>query len=577
MLFAQWNYPCVGQLPSASRKEYAFLGWYTDALDGEKIAPELRLSQDITLFAHWQRDGSTVVIKDPVMPPDDGPSTIIVTKAPISKEPPVVEQPVVTTPVIEQPVVKPPVVEQPVPTPQDEEQPEKPKPKKKLVLVIAAVAALLVAGVIIYIILNPPKTIVDPTTTVDAKTDAKIYFSEVAEKEASSDLSAKLVSTLGLDKIEIFDGVTDEEAESWVKTATENGYTQKTPFGTISENEYVLDNAAEKKGFIAGFQYDDNGKKTDRFVIFTAEGDDYDSFIGYDTTALACRWSNWNWSGRFLVDGNVVYGRATDANGTVHLAKMNVGGSNATSLYACDPQYITLLNDDVYFGTTMPDAGDAEDICNIYRLSDTGEPTAILESAADLQVFSGQLLYTNCVGVNERDGVYLCNADGSNKRLLLDGNIFFAYAVGNLLFYQNDDADDKQPDKEFVYNLFTGENREVTDITTYCFVSDGTDAYYSSNVNDTIFAHTLSLTTKDGTALEDAITWGPAFTGNKAFVLKADGQLCRYENGTATPISDITASLLFVLKDKIILVDNDTSNTTFVDLDGSNPVVVTVQ
>ena len=41
-------------LPTPTRENYAFLGWYTDPIEGEKISSETIVTEDTTYYAHWQ-------------------------------------------------------------------------------------------------------------------------------------------------------------------------------------------------------------------------------------------------------------------------------------------------------------------------------------------------------------------------------------------------------------------------------------------------------------------------------------------------------------------------------------------
>lgn len=44
----------IGNLPTPSRTYHRFLGWYTDATDGEPATGDMVVNGDITLYAHWQ-------------------------------------------------------------------------------------------------------------------------------------------------------------------------------------------------------------------------------------------------------------------------------------------------------------------------------------------------------------------------------------------------------------------------------------------------------------------------------------------------------------------------------------------
>ncbi len=43
-------------LPEAEKENYIFLGWYTEKEDGEKIGSELTVTEDITIYAHWEKE-----------------------------------------------------------------------------------------------------------------------------------------------------------------------------------------------------------------------------------------------------------------------------------------------------------------------------------------------------------------------------------------------------------------------------------------------------------------------------------------------------------------------------------------
>lgn len=45
-------------LPTPTRENYAFLGWYTDPIEGEKISSETIVTEDTTYYAHWQYNES---------------------------------------------------------------------------------------------------------------------------------------------------------------------------------------------------------------------------------------------------------------------------------------------------------------------------------------------------------------------------------------------------------------------------------------------------------------------------------------------------------------------------------------
>lgn len=41
-------------LPTPTRDNYTFLGWYTNPIEGEKISSETQVTEDTTFYAHWQ-------------------------------------------------------------------------------------------------------------------------------------------------------------------------------------------------------------------------------------------------------------------------------------------------------------------------------------------------------------------------------------------------------------------------------------------------------------------------------------------------------------------------------------------
>ena len=45
----------IGALKGASRENYAFLGWFTEAEDGEKVESNLICNGNLTLYAHWSK------------------------------------------------------------------------------------------------------------------------------------------------------------------------------------------------------------------------------------------------------------------------------------------------------------------------------------------------------------------------------------------------------------------------------------------------------------------------------------------------------------------------------------------
>ena len=48
-------------LPTATRENYEFAGWYTDKTDGDKISISTEFSTDLTVYAHWiKKDNANV-------------------------------------------------------------------------------------------------------------------------------------------------------------------------------------------------------------------------------------------------------------------------------------------------------------------------------------------------------------------------------------------------------------------------------------------------------------------------------------------------------------------------------------
>lgn len=41
-------------LPTPTRDNYTFLGWYTDPIEGKKISSKTQVTEDTTFYAHWQ-------------------------------------------------------------------------------------------------------------------------------------------------------------------------------------------------------------------------------------------------------------------------------------------------------------------------------------------------------------------------------------------------------------------------------------------------------------------------------------------------------------------------------------------
>ena len=47
-------------LPTPTRDGYKFLGWYTEATDGNKVT-SLTVTKNVTLYAHWEKESSETV------------------------------------------------------------------------------------------------------------------------------------------------------------------------------------------------------------------------------------------------------------------------------------------------------------------------------------------------------------------------------------------------------------------------------------------------------------------------------------------------------------------------------------
>jgi uncharacterized repeat protein (TIGR02543 family) len=63
-LYAQWTLPCAGDLPQPTRSGYSFVGWYTEADDGEPFTEDNVISGDRTVFARWSKLASYRVTYD---------------------------------------------------------------------------------------------------------------------------------------------------------------------------------------------------------------------------------------------------------------------------------------------------------------------------------------------------------------------------------------------------------------------------------------------------------------------------------------------------------------------------------
>ncbi len=49
----------IGELPTAERDRYEFLGWFTSAVGGTQVTAATVVTKDVTFYAHWKRIGST--------------------------------------------------------------------------------------------------------------------------------------------------------------------------------------------------------------------------------------------------------------------------------------------------------------------------------------------------------------------------------------------------------------------------------------------------------------------------------------------------------------------------------------
>lgn len=54
-LYAQYSNPSVGTLPTPTRSGYTFDGWYTAKDGGTKVSESLKVTANITLYAHWTK------------------------------------------------------------------------------------------------------------------------------------------------------------------------------------------------------------------------------------------------------------------------------------------------------------------------------------------------------------------------------------------------------------------------------------------------------------------------------------------------------------------------------------------
>ena len=61
VLFAQWEYRQVGELPVPDRDGYLFDGWFTAQDGGKQVDSNFAVTQDTTIYAHWHVRGSYTV------------------------------------------------------------------------------------------------------------------------------------------------------------------------------------------------------------------------------------------------------------------------------------------------------------------------------------------------------------------------------------------------------------------------------------------------------------------------------------------------------------------------------------
>ncbi len=54
-LYAQYSNPSVGTLPTSTKSGYTFDGWYTAKDGGTKVSESLKVTANITLYAHWTK------------------------------------------------------------------------------------------------------------------------------------------------------------------------------------------------------------------------------------------------------------------------------------------------------------------------------------------------------------------------------------------------------------------------------------------------------------------------------------------------------------------------------------------
>ena len=59
-LYAQYANPSIGSLPTPTRSDYAFDGWYTSANGGTKVTDTTKVTANTTVYAHWIANTYTV-------------------------------------------------------------------------------------------------------------------------------------------------------------------------------------------------------------------------------------------------------------------------------------------------------------------------------------------------------------------------------------------------------------------------------------------------------------------------------------------------------------------------------------
>ncbi len=67
-LYAVWSDPVVGTLDTPTKYGYEFLGWYTQETGGTKITENTVITEDTTIYAHWQTNATPSEPVDPESP-----------------------------------------------------------------------------------------------------------------------------------------------------------------------------------------------------------------------------------------------------------------------------------------------------------------------------------------------------------------------------------------------------------------------------------------------------------------------------------------------------------------------------